>query len=82
MQDLAWFRFLWARVHLFYRARLLSDQFNPGIETIEARLFAEHEIPSGRDCPFSHGKGKRCCVTLLCRPPARPVMACTPSISA
>lgn len=33
------------QVHLFYRARLLSDQFNPGIETIEARLFAEHEIP-------------------------------------
>ena len=33
------------QVHLFYRARLLSDQFLPGYETIEARLFAEHEIP-------------------------------------
>lgn len=33
------------QVHLFYRARLLSDQFNPGTETIEARLFAEAEIP-------------------------------------
>lgn len=33
------------QVHLFYRARLLSDRFNPGIETIEARLFAEDEIP-------------------------------------
>jgi ADP-ribose pyrophosphatase YjhB (NUDIX family) len=33
------------QVHLFYRARLLSDQFRPGFETIEARLFAEHEIP-------------------------------------
>ncbi len=33
------------QVHLFYRARLLSDQFNPGTETIEARLFAENEIP-------------------------------------
>ncbi|WP_174407690.1 NUDIX hydrolase [Rhodoferax saidenbachensis] len=33
------------QVHLFYRARLLSDQFNPGTETIEARLFAEDEIP-------------------------------------
>ncbi len=33
------------QVHLFYRAQLLSDQFNPGTETIEARLFAEHEIP-------------------------------------
>ena len=33
------------QVHLFYRARLLSLDFNPGIETLEARLFAEHEIP-------------------------------------
>lgn len=33
------------QVHLFYRARLLSDQFSPGFETIEAQLFAEHEIP-------------------------------------
>ncbi len=33
------------QVHLFYRARLLSDQFEPGHETIEARLFEEHEIP-------------------------------------
>jgi ADP-ribose pyrophosphatase YjhB (NUDIX family) len=33
------------QVHLFYRAKLLSDQFNPGTETIEARLFAEDEIP-------------------------------------
>jgi ADP-ribose pyrophosphatase YjhB (NUDIX family) len=33
------------QVHLFYRARLLSDQFDPGTETMEARLYAEHEIP-------------------------------------
>ncbi len=33
------------QVHLFYRARLLSDQFKPGFETIEARLFAQDEIP-------------------------------------
>jgi len=33
------------QVHLFYRARLLSDVFAPGYETIEARLFAEEEIP-------------------------------------
>jgi hypothetical protein len=33
------------QVHLFYLARLLSDQFEPGHETIEARLFAEAEIP-------------------------------------
>jgi len=30
---------------MFYRARLTSDQFNPGTETIEARLFSEEEIP-------------------------------------
>ncbi|AVS71006.1 NUDIX hydrolase [Paracidovorax avenae] len=33
------------QVHLFYLARLDSDQFAPGYETIEARLFAEDEIP-------------------------------------
>jgi ADP-ribose pyrophosphatase YjhB (NUDIX family) len=33
------------QVHLFYRARLLSAEFAPGPETIEARLFAEGEIP-------------------------------------
>ncbi len=33
------------QVHLFYRARLTSDQFNPGTETMEARLFTEAEIP-------------------------------------
>jgi len=33
------------QVHLYYRARLLSDQFAPGYETIEARLFSEDQIP-------------------------------------
>jgi ADP-ribose pyrophosphatase YjhB (NUDIX family) len=33
------------QVHLFYRARLLSTDFVPGHETIEARLFSEDEIP-------------------------------------
>lgn len=33
------------QVHLFFRARLLSDRFDPGHETIEARLFSEDEIP-------------------------------------
>ena len=33
------------QVHLFFRARLLSDQFAPGHETIEARLIGEDEIP-------------------------------------
>lgn len=33
------------QVHFFYRARLTSDTFDPGHETMEARLFAEDEIP-------------------------------------
>jgi ADP-ribose pyrophosphatase YjhB (NUDIX family) len=33
------------QVHLYWRARLLSDQFDPGHETIEARLFSEDQIP-------------------------------------
>ena len=33
------------QVHLFFRARLLDTSFAPGPETIEAQLFAEHELP-------------------------------------
>ena len=33
------------QVHLFYRARLLHDRFDPGHETMEAKLFTEDEIP-------------------------------------
>lgn len=33
------------QLHIYYRARLLSDRFDPGHETIEARLFTEDEIP-------------------------------------
>jgi ADP-ribose pyrophosphatase YjhB (NUDIX family) len=33
------------QVHMFYRARLLHERFEPGPETQEARLFGEHEIP-------------------------------------
>ena len=33
------------QVHFFYRARLLDTHFAPGPETIEAQLFAEHEVP-------------------------------------
>jgi ADP-ribose pyrophosphatase YjhB (NUDIX family) len=33
------------QVHLFYRAKLTSDQFDPGYETQEAKLFAEADIP-------------------------------------
>jgi ADP-ribose pyrophosphatase YjhB (NUDIX family) len=33
------------QVHFFYRARLTSDQFDPGTETQEARLFTEADIP-------------------------------------
>ncbi len=34
-----------AQLHLYYRARLLDTDFAPGPETIEARLFAAHELP-------------------------------------
>ena len=33
------------QVHLFYLARLLDLDFAPGIESLDVRLFAEHEIP-------------------------------------
>ena len=33
------------QVHMYYRARLLSDRFDPGHETQEARLFHEAEVP-------------------------------------
>ena len=33
------------QVHMFYLARLMSDQFDPGHETSEARLFTEAQIP-------------------------------------
>jgi ADP-ribose pyrophosphatase YjhB (NUDIX family) len=33
------------QVHLFYRARMLDTSLAPGPETIEARLFREHEVP-------------------------------------
>jgi ADP-ribose pyrophosphatase YjhB (NUDIX family) len=33
------------QVHFFHRARLLDTRFEPGTETLEARLFDEHEVP-------------------------------------
>ena len=33
------------QVHIFYRAKLLSDKFDPGTETMEAQLYAEADIP-------------------------------------
>ena len=33
------------QVHLFYRARLLDVALDPGPETIEARLFAQADVP-------------------------------------
>jgi ADP-ribose pyrophosphatase YjhB (NUDIX family) len=33
------------QVHMFYRARLLHLDFEPGPESLEARLFTEDEIP-------------------------------------
>jgi ADP-ribose pyrophosphatase YjhB (NUDIX family) len=33
------------QVHMHYRAKLLSENYNLGHETIEARLFSEDELP-------------------------------------
>jgi ADP-ribose pyrophosphatase YjhB (NUDIX family) len=33
------------QVHLFYRAKLTSAHFDPGFETMEAKLFTEADIP-------------------------------------
>ena len=33
------------QLHLFYRARMLDTSLDPGPESIEARLFREHEVP-------------------------------------
>jgi ADP-ribose pyrophosphatase YjhB (NUDIX family) len=33
------------QVHLFFHARLLDINFDPGPESLEARLFSEQEIP-------------------------------------
>lgn len=33
------------QVHMLFRARLLDLDFSPGTESLEVRLFAEHEIP-------------------------------------
>jgi ADP-ribose pyrophosphatase YjhB (NUDIX family) len=33
------------QVHLYYRARLTSEHFNPGPETMEAQLFTEEQVP-------------------------------------
>ena len=33
------------QIHLFWRARMLDTHLAPGPETIEARLFREHEVP-------------------------------------
>ncbi len=33
------------QVHLFYRATMTSPELDPGIETLEARLFREDEVP-------------------------------------
>lgn len=33
------------QVHFFYKARMLDTSLDPGPETLEARLFHEHEVP-------------------------------------
>ena len=35
------------QLHLYFRARMLDASLDPGPETIEARLFAEAEVPWG-----------------------------------
>jgi hypothetical protein len=35
------------QVHLYYLAELLNDEFNPGFETQETKMFLESEIPWG-----------------------------------
>lgn len=34
-----------SHVHMIYRCELVSDDFAPGVESLETRLFHEHEIP-------------------------------------
>lgn len=34
-----------SQVHMYFRARLTSEVFDPGHETLEARLFTREEIP-------------------------------------
>jgi ADP-ribose pyrophosphatase YjhB (NUDIX family) len=36
------------QVHLFYRAKLLDLEFDPGPESLEVRMFSESEIPWNR----------------------------------
>ncbi len=36
------------QVHLYFLAELDNENFEPGFETQEARMFAEDEIPWGR----------------------------------
>lgn len=33
------------QVHVFYRAQLRNEDFGPGAESLDVRLFGEHEIP-------------------------------------
>ncbi len=35
------------QIHLFFRARLLNTDFDPGTESLEVKLFDESEIPWG-----------------------------------
>jgi len=34
-----------SQVYLFYRADVIDGQFGVGVESLESRLFEEHEIP-------------------------------------
>lgn len=73
------------QVHLFYRATLLDEHLDPGVETMQARLFSENEIPWEQlafrtvrktlQCYFADrrtGQFGFHCVDILHRPPDMP----------
>jgi len=33
------------QIHIFYRARLIDHSYTPGVESLDVKLFHEHEIP-------------------------------------
>jgi hypothetical protein len=57
------------QVHLYYRARLTSDVFDPGHETMEARLFKRSKTFLGTSWRFAPSRKRL--VALLCGPPCR-----------
>ncbi len=58
-----------SQVYLIFRARLLDLDFGPGAESLEVRLFDEHEIP-WEELAFRTSRG-RCATTSSTARPAR-----------